>query len=199
MAQDNSRELLERWRAGDQQAAAALFACYADRLIALARSRLPAQLVQRVDPEDVVQSVYRSFFTGARDGHYHPQRGGDLWRLLVTITLHKIANQVEWHAAEKRAVGRDRGFGSEDSLLRLQADVLARDPSPVAAVVLADELEKLMRQLEPLERHMFELRLQGYNLDEIAARVDRSERTVIRALNEIKQRLEQWGADPPRR
>jgi RNA polymerase sigma-70 factor (ECF subfamily) len=192
MTQDNSRDLLARWRAGDQQAAAELVGRYADRLLALARSQLPSKLARRVDAEDVVQSVYRSLFTGAREGLPDVQRGGDLWGLLVTITLRKIYDQVERNAAGKRAVSRDVSFGTEDSLLRLQPDVLAQYPSPLAAVALADELEKIMRSLDPLERRMFELRLQGFKLEEIAAEVDCSERTVIRALKEIKQRLENW-------
>ena len=36
---------------------------------------------------------------------------------------------------------------------------------------------------------MLELRLQGHNLDEIAADVDRSERTVISVLERIKAQL----------
>ena len=54
MAEDSVPDLLVRWRAGDQQAAAELFRRYTHRLVALARSRLPACLTPRVDPEDVV-------------------------------------------------------------------------------------------------------------------------------------------------
>ena len=32
---------------------------FADRLLRLARSRLPGRLQQRVDPEDIVQSVFK--------------------------------------------------------------------------------------------------------------------------------------------
>src|SRR5262245_5216743 len=68
--QHRTADLLARWRNGDQQAAAVLFHRYADRLVALAKSRLSARLASRVDPEDVVQSVYRSFFVDARVGRY---------------------------------------------------------------------------------------------------------------------------------
>src|SRR5262245_34891463 len=85
--------LVARWQKGDQAAAAELFQRYAGRLVALARSQLSDKLAQRVDPEDVVQSVYRSFFVDSREGRYQVERGGDLWQLLVTMTLHKLANQ----------------------------------------------------------------------------------------------------------
>ena len=47
---DPVANLVERWRQGDQQAAAELFQRYASRLIALAHSRLPTNLSHRVDP-----------------------------------------------------------------------------------------------------------------------------------------------------
>jgi RNA polymerase sigma-70 factor, ECF subfamily len=180
------------WQRGDQQAARELYQLYAGRLIELARGRLSGKLAARVDAEDVVQSAYRSFFCGARDGLYHLERGDDLWLLLVGITLNKVRLRVRSHAAQKRAVEREQHFGSEDSLLGLQAFVASREPSPLEAVALTDALEQLMRHLDPLDRRMLELRLQGYNLDEIASATDRSERTVIRTLEEIKLRLRQW-------
>src|ERR1700679_4129725 len=67
MADEWSGDLLARWRAGDQQAATEMFHRYANRLILLARSRLSPRLSHRVDPEDVVQSAYRSFFADTRD------------------------------------------------------------------------------------------------------------------------------------
>jgi RNA polymerase sigma factor (sigma-70 family) len=188
MTEDRSAELVERWRQGDQQAAVELFRLYTDRLIALVRSRMPARLAQRVDPEDVVQSVYRSFFATAE--RYDLRQGGDLWRLLVTISLNKLYAQVKRNTRQKRAVGRERTFGSEDSLLGIQLDVLVRQPSPVEAVALADELEHLMGALKPLQRHVLELRLQGHTIAEIATATSRSERRIYYVLEQIKQQLE---------
>src|SRR6202022_1988105 len=110
MDNERSGNLVARWRAGDQQAAAELFQRYADRLIALARSRLSARLARTVDPEDVVHSAYRSFFADPRAGRYDLERGGDLWRLLVAITLHKLYHQVDRSKAAKRNVDREVSF-----------------------------------------------------------------------------------------
>src|SRR5262249_30496366 len=141
-----------------------LFRRYADRLIALARSRLPGKLARRVDPEDVVQSAYRSFFADARAGRYDPERGGDLWRLLVAITLHKLRDQLDRHAAAKRSVAAERNFGSEDSLHRLQQYLAADKPSPAQALAMVDAVETIMRELTSDHRRILELRLQGHNL-----------------------------------
>jgi RNA polymerase sigma-70 factor (ECF subfamily) len=185
---DRSGHLVERWRSGDQQAAAQLFHRYADRLIALARSRLPARLAGRVDAEDVVQSVYRCFFAEARAGRYELQRGGDLWHLLVTITLHKVLNQIGRNSADKRACEREQRLDSPDGPVN---EVLAREPSPVEALALADEVEQLMGRLTRLQRQVLELRLAGHNQAEIAAATQRTERTVRRLLDQVKDQLRQ--------
>jgi RNA polymerase sigma factor (sigma-70 family) len=179
---------LARWRAGDQQAATELFGRYASRLTALARSRLSDRLTRRIDPEDVVQSVYRTFFAEARAGRYELARGGDLWRLLVTITLHKLYDQARRDAAGKRTGTRECNFGSEDSLMLLHLGSRHR-PSPLEAAAVAEELEALMASLQAEHRRMLELRLQGYNLEEIAAELECSQRTVIRVLERIKKKL----------
>lgn len=191
---NQSADLMMRWRDGDQQAARELFLRYAERLLALARSRLSAKLARHVDPEDVVQSAYRSFFVGARDGRYILERSGDLWRLLVAITVHKIHGQVERHTAGKRAIARELAPGDESGLFGLQAVALAREPTPADAAALADTLEHVLGGLESRERRMVELRLQGYRLEEIAAELQRSERTVRRVLEQVKHELHRIGA-----
>jgi RNA polymerase sigma-70 factor (ECF subfamily) len=106
---DVSRNLVTRWQAGDEGAADELFQRYADRLIGLAQSRLSCKMRRRVDAEDVIQSACRSFFVGVREGRYNLEQGGDLWRLLVAITLNKIQDQVKRHKAGKRSIEADRG------------------------------------------------------------------------------------------
>jgi RNA polymerase sigma-70 factor (ECF subfamily) len=183
MSDADSAELLTRWRAGDQRAAELLFQRYVERLLAVARTRLPERLGRRLDPEDVVQSAFRSFFVGARDGRYLLQRSGDLWRLLVAITLHKLKHQVEHHTAAKRAVGREAGEEGAVGPLGVPVVALATDPSPEQVLALAEELDQIFQPLDPLERRMLELRLNGHTLTEIADATQRSERTVRRLLD----------------
>ena len=193
--QQTVADLVARWRKGDQQAAAELFQRYTARLIALARSRQPAHLLHRFDPEDVVQSAYRSFFVRARDGRVDVLPGSDLWQLLVAIVLHKLQHQVRRNSAGKRNAAVEQNFGSEDSLLGVNAHLVADEPSPAEAVALVDELEHMLSPLDPVHRQVVELRLQGYNHEEIAEKTERSECTVRRVLKQIKQQLEEWHLD----
>src|SRR5690349_11260374 len=99
--------LLERYRRGDDVAAEELFFRYFQRLTLLARSRLSPRLARRTDPEDIVLSVYRSFFIDARAGRFTLSRGGDLWRLLASITKHKLLRQARYHGADRRSIDHE--------------------------------------------------------------------------------------------
>lgn len=176
-----SEQLLLRCRQRDEDASREIFERYLARLTALARSRLAARLQRRTDPEDIVLSAYRSFFVGARDGRFVLQRSGDLWRLLATITIHKLNRQAKRHSAERRDVQREVTLADDAHF--------AREPTAEEAVALADELESILRPLDPLLRRVLELRLQGQSLEEIAAITMRSERTVRRSLAEIREAI----------
>jgi RNA polymerase sigma-70 factor (ECF subfamily) len=185
-----SAELLGRWRDGDQAAADELFHRYVAQLLALARGHLSAKLAPRFDPEDVVQSAYRSFFAGAREDRYVLERSGDLWRLLAAITLHKLHHQVRRHTAGRRSVDRERRPAGDPGL-DFEYEAMARGPSPSEAVAVVDELERVLEPLKPHHRRMVELRLQGHLIDEIAAETGRSERLVRRVLDQVKRELSQ--------
>jgi RNA polymerase sigma factor (sigma-70 family) len=191
MEENPSAELMARWQSGDQEAAHALFHRYAERLLALVRTRLSSHLGRRFDAEDVVQSAYRSFFTGAREGRFVLTHSGDLWRLLVAMTLHKLRGQIEHHHAGKRSPAREQDVHRAGGLTAFEAESLAREPSPLEAAALTDELEQIMRRLDVPQRRILELRLQGYTLEEIAVDTRHSLRTVRRRLEHIKQCLEQ--------
>jgi RNA polymerase sigma-70 factor (ECF subfamily) len=89
--QDSFADFLTRLRAGDDDAARELFERFAQQLIALARRRFRDGLRHKVDPEDVVQSAYKSFF--ARYGPENLNVGSwhSLWGLLTLITLRKCS------------------------------------------------------------------------------------------------------------
>ncbi len=176
-SEQNSAELLAGCQTGDEAAAAAVFARYGERLVRLAQSRLAARMATRVDPEDIVQSAYRSFFCAAREGRFTWEREGDLWRLLVEVTLHKLYRLAERHSAARRSVDREKLASATDN-----SAFLAREPTPEQAAVACEQLEALLAELPVASRSIVELRLQGYEQREIAQRLGCSERTVRRAL-----------------
>src|SRR6266852_3707821 len=80
MSRDNSFDaLMTRLRAGDEDAANELFHLFASRLIGLARRQLDRRIRQKVDAEDVVQSVFKSFFLRHANGKFELSNWDNLW------------------------------------------------------------------------------------------------------------------------
>lgn len=173
--------LLERFQAGDEAAATALFERFSSRLAALVQNRLSKKLARRLDAEDIVLSAYRSFFVRARDGQFAVSDTGDLWRLLAQITLNKLCRSADWHSAAKRDFAREQSDAA--GLANL---TVANSDSPDLEVVVADQLERLMSQLPVATCRVLELLLQGYAVGDIAETIGRTPRTVRRQLETIR-------------
>ena len=187
-------DLLDGLRADDQEAARQLVDRYLDRLVALARRRISQRLASRVDPEDVVQSVFRTFFCHAKEGKFQIKDQDDLCKLLIRITVHKVLKQVEHHTARKRDAHMETEQGNR-TLERMQ-ELLSKEPSPEAQVMFLDQLEHVISQLGSTPRRILEMRMQGYSEKEIAAEMGVSDRTIRRVIERVRGLAEQAGFRP---
>jgi hypothetical protein len=104
---DPPDNLADRLRGGDPRAAEALFDRYAVRLARLAEQHLSRKLAGRVDGEDVVQSVFRTFFHRCARGEFQIDGSAEVWRLLVRLTLRKARAQARRHLAARRDAGAE--------------------------------------------------------------------------------------------
>lgn len=170
--------LLRRLADGQITAADALFCRYADRIRSLARAKLPTHLTPRADPEDVVQSVFRAFFESAKKGLYQVPDGQTLWHLLGVVTVNKVRALHAHHAAARRDARLTVAWGP-DTL----------EPAEPATDLLEVAVRDVLEQLPATERAAVELRLEGYEVAEIAGRVGRSKRAVERSLQKARARL----------
>ena len=185
-------DLMVRLRSGEDEAAREVFVRFAGRLVGLARQHLDARLAAKVDPEDVVQSAYKSFFLRQRAGGLEVGTWDGLWGVLTLITLRKCADRAEHFRAGKRDVSREATPGPGDSGPgAAQSFGLAREPSPEEAAILAETVEALFRSVDdPDERAILELSLQGCTAAEISDRLGRAERSVRRLRERVRKRLE---------
>jgi RNA polymerase sigma-70 factor, ECF subfamily len=188
-------DLMARLRRGDGAAASLIFDQYANRLIGLARRRLDGMLRRKVDPEDVVQSVFRSFFQRQADGRMEVGNWDSLWGMLVVITLRKCGRAVEYFRAARRDVHREAAPRADREDFGPGWEAMADDPTPSEAAMLAETVENLMRSLDPRDRQILELSLQGSDAQHISAQVGCTERTVYRVLERVKERLQGWQAE----
>lgn len=184
-SEPTDRSLLARVQAGSQTAAGELYRRYAGRLLALARAKTGAELAARVDAEDIVQSVFGSFFRGTRQGSYQVPGEEELWGLLLVIALNKIRAKGAYHRAAKRDV---RKTVSGDAL----ADAGGVEPpadDTAAAALLGLVVDEVLGALPEGHRAVARHRIEGHEVADIAALTGRSKRTVERILQEFRGRM----------
>jgi RNA polymerase sigma-70 factor (ECF subfamily) len=174
--------LLRRYRSGDDTAATDLYLRYAPRLRALARQYCTPHFAGRFDADDVIQSVFRAFFQGARRRAYDVPPDGELWGLLMVLALNKVRTLVGHHQAIKRAVRRTAPVADLESHPALAAD-------DSAAAFLKMVMDEQMATLPESNRVIIRLRTEGYEVGEIARKTGRSRRTVERVLQDFRARL----------
>jgi RNA polymerase sigma-70 factor (ECF subfamily) len=176
--------LIERCRQGDQDAARQLFDDYLERLLPVASRRIGQRLKSRVDPEDVIQSVFRTFFSRLTDGQFSIHDQNDLFRLLMRITVHKTLRQVAHHKAAKRDPNHEvaQTADSQEQLFQL----LAAEPTPDTALLYLDELEQFLSGFQKDDRQILELLMQGYSTTEIAKQLNTYDRKIRRVLERIR-------------
>ena len=177
-------DLLENLRQGDREAATLLYRRYAKRLRQLIRAKSSPALARRLDADDIMQSVFHAFFQGAAEGCYELPAGEELWPLLLVIALNKIRTQGSFHRAAKRDVRLTHSW--DDARVARQAVLLeGEEPLPFLQLIAEEALERM----PPTQREIVELRVAGYEVEEIAQRTGRSKRTVERILQSCRQQL----------
>jgi DNA-directed RNA polymerase specialized sigma24 family protein len=115
------------------------------------------------------------------------------------ITARKASDQADRRRALKRGghlvridPAQGRRGEPEDATDPLIA-IVAREPSPEFAAMVADETTHLLDRLGDDNLRQIALwRMEGYTRDEIATRLGCARRTVARRLDLIR---EIWGAD----
>jgi len=190
----SDRSLLRRFQEGEEDAATHLYRRYAARLRGLIQAQLSANLARRVEVEDVVQSVFRSFFRRASEGAYEVPAGEELWRLFLVMALNKVRNQGDFHTAAKRDVRLEANPTDTGATL----EQLTTDDS-AAEVFLQLVVTEALERLPPHHRQAVQLRLEGYEVAEIAQLIQRSKRTTERIFQELRPRLTDllgWGDVP---
>jgi RNA polymerase sigma-70 factor (ECF subfamily) len=195
MHESSSQRLLHQLRAGQEDAAARVFAAYAERLLGVARGRMGGRLVRRVDPDDIVQSAFRILFLRLRQGAYKPGGAHDLWKLLVVIVLNKVRRQARFHRAARRNVSQEQSARPGEGAAGWGPEFSSVEPGPEEFALLKDEFASWLERLAPRDRPILELRLQGYGTEEIARQTGRAERTVRRVLEQIRRRLSEAADD----
>jgi RNA polymerase sigma-70 factor (ECF subfamily) len=196
VAQDPEfQELMERLRGGDQAAAAEIFRRFAHRLIALARGHLDDKIRSKLDPEDVVQSVFRSFFIRFAADRFELENWDGLWALLTCVTLRKCGFQVRHYHADCRDAWREAAPEADREGPGTCWEAIAREPTPFEAAVLVETVQHTFQGLSERDRVIVELALTGHSRAEIGSQARTADRTVYRVLERVKGKLERLAGE----
>lgn len=172
--------MIVRFRSGDESAASEVYDRYAKRVFGLVHQQMADRLRAQVQPEDIVQSVFKSLFRGINQGNYDAPAGGSLWQLMAIVAVHKVRRNARIRSAKKRDSSRTR------SLSAMEDFDIADAGSP-------EEFESAIREaiedLKENEQALVLLRVQGYSVEEIASKLDRSRRSVERTLHHIREKM----------
>ena len=195
MAGDNEGSVtawIASLKAGDADAAQALWRRYFAELVRLARDKLRGAPKAVADEEDAALNAFDSFVRGAAGGRYPLLHDRDeLWRLLVVITERKALNQAHRERRQKRGSGRVIGMDDPEGIDAQRgglACIAGGMPTPEFAALVADECRHLLGRLrDDSLRQVAWLRMEGYTNEEIADRLKCSVRSVARRLELIRR------------
>jgi len=165
-----------------EHAAEAIVERFASRLVAFAAAKMSAGLQRRVGPEDIVQSVFATFFRRIDDKRLEIRDWESLWGLLVQIALCRIYRHAERNHAARRDTSREVAF--EDG-----ARTFDREPRPDESAIVNDICEKLLDGMAERYRPIVRGILQGDTHESIAADQGTSLSTVERVHRRAKERL----------
>jgi RNA polymerase sigma-70 factor (ECF subfamily) len=182
-------ELMNRVRAGDQEAAARLVAEYEPQIRRVIRVKLTdSGLRRQLDSMDICQSVMGDFFVRCALGQFDLGSPGQLVKLLATMAKNRLLNHIERQQSKKRDLRRVTSF---DSGMIDYAD----DEATASRIVAGRELlEKVRGQLTAQEALIADRRAEGRSWHEIAAELhdkpDAVRMRFSRAVQRVMKALE---------
>lgn len=185
-------------KTGDSAAATHIWQHYFDRLVRSVRARLYGQNRAVSDEEDIVLSVFDSFYNAAENGRFPDLSDrDDLWRLLLRMAARKVVDKRR-HDLRQRRGGNVRlhsldQAGDDEKVI----EVIGVEPSPEMVLMMQESMEQLFSHLGVGQlRDLAGAKLEGYSNAELAQRFGCSERTIERRLNLIREKCQQELVDP---
>jgi RNA polymerase sigma-70 factor (ECF subfamily) len=172
------------------------------RLRGLASAQMPPAVKVKEEPEDVVQSVFKSFFRGLDSGVVDRVDDlDDVWAILATITVRKAHRRNrKWLFTKKTCVNRELTADREDANADPVGRLFGREPAPEEAVMLVDLVQWMLGKItDEVARKVVVMWLQDYRPAEIATATGRSVETVFRIQRKVREAMKRKfaEADPP--
>ena len=178
---------------GDSVAANQIWQYYFDRLVRSVRHKLHGQNRAVSDEEDIVLSVFDSFYIAVEKGRFPDLSDRyDLWRLLLRMSARKVVDKRRHDLRQRRG-----GNVEIHSLDRANEDqnvieAIGNEPTPEMVLMMQESVEQFFSHLGVGQlRDLAGDKLEGYSNAELAQRFACSERTIERRLHLIREKCQQ--------
>jgi RNA polymerase sigma factor (sigma-70 family) len=182
--------LLARGRTGDREALAQLARQYESKVRLVARVLLGTALRPYLDSVDLVQSVHRSLLLGLRESKFAVSSPEQLVALATMMVRRKVARKWRHVRRQQRLESGSAGLGEPSALL---TSLTSAEADPARAAQSNDSIRSLWDNLDAPERRLMELRLNGYNTDEIVADMGINAGAYRARMTRLRQRLRAAG------
>lgn len=184
----NFDNLINRVRAGDEQAAAELVRRYEPAIRRAVRFRMADTRLDRVmDSMDVCQSVFASFFERTAAGQFQLEQPEQLMKLLMTMARNKLAN---------KAISQQRHCRDYRRMQNAEFDerqMAANQSSPSMHVAGEELMRRADRVLTDDEKQLRDLRKEGLDWAAIANQLGSTpealRKKLARAMDRVSQEL----------
>ncbi len=188
---NNVSHWIEMVKSGDSTAANRIWQHYFDRLVRSVRGRLAGHNKAVSDEEDIVLSVFDSFYAAAEQGHFPDLSDrDDLWRLLLRMSARKVIDKRRHDRRQRR--GGDVEIHSLDGDEKTIIEAIGQEPSPEMVLTMQESMEQFFSHLGVGHlRDLAVAKLEGYSNTELARQFACSERTIERRLHLIREKCQQ--------
>lgn len=184
---ERTRRLIELARAGRGEAYDELFRTHQPELERRLARRLPADLLRRVEPADVIQEALVDAVRGFDSFRYRGESSFRKWlaRLLEnrmhTLRVHYVATQKRDSCLDVPLARSDSGSsGPRGAML---ADTGTSPSSAAAAHEDRERIERALATLPPDRREVIRrIELEGRSVSDVALEMGRSENAVRKLL-----------------
>ena len=188
---DNISDWIEGAKDGQSHAANQLWQHYFDRLVQTVRQQLLGQNRAISDEEDIVLSVFNSFYAAAQQGRFPElsDRNG-LWGLLLSMAARKGIDKRRRDQRQRR--GGTHRVQSLHETPETLIETIGNEPSPEMVLMMQESMERFFSHLGVGQlREVAVAKLEGHSNAAIAKRFECSERTIERRLHLIREKCHQ--------
>ena len=200
---DETRELIERVRRGDEPAFEDLFSRHQKRLLRMVRARMDSRLASRLEAADIVQETYLE--AARRFESYQAKSEMSFYLWLRWIAREKIIQQYRRHlGADKRAIDRERPLVSPHASVEVARELISPRISPTQELAAREISDLMLQALESLveeDRKVVIWRsFEQLSVEETAELLGISRaaaaKRYLRALEKLRKKLDGLGLFP---